>query len=427
MRTFLESINHFSERLRPKLYLWVALVVMIPRLVFLALAPDRSVYGNAPGELAVAKNMAEGGVYLDASGQPDSDFNPGYPSFLTLWHLLSGDSLVGIKLSHIAFDVGTALALSWVLAGTCSTLTVLLFVIAFALHPLFLLLCNNVNDEPMLTFLIALGFVALYRAIQHPSAWQFAQAGILLGLAIFTKSTALFLPFFLTAALWLVLRKPLAPRILHWVVYLLASIVILLPWAYRNYVVLGHFAFNIHGIGQNLWFGSDPYIFMSQGQTMRAHASELAAKMADRGIMPPASNNVFDREQWQLRMAIQKYKDLLHEPVTLVEVLLLKAARTLYASEDRPSGHLPLILLQVPTVILAAWGTVRLWKRDETRILAWLLILYVGYYYAIVSVGLPMVRYFVPAIPFLLAAAAVGLTAPMPTAHAVQHSEPVIA
>jgi hypothetical protein len=105
---------------------------------------------------------------------------------------------------------------------------------------------------------------------------------------------------------------------------------------------------------------------------------------------------------------------------------LLKAARTLYASEDRPSGHLPLILLQVPTVILAMWGTVRLWKQAEMRILAWLLILYVGYYYAIVSVGLPMVRYFVPAIPFLLAAAAVGLSSLVPTAHAMQHSEPVI-
>jgi hypothetical protein len=46
---------------------------------------------------------------------------------------------------------------------------------------------------------------------------------------------------------------------------------------------------------------------------------------------------------------------------------------------------------------------------------AWLLILYVGYYYSVVSVGLPMVRCFVPAIPFLLAAAAAGLAAIMCT------------
>ncbi len=43
-------------------------------------------------------------------------------------------------------------------------------------------------------------------------------------------------------------------------------------------------------------------------------------------------------------------------------------------------------------------------------------MLYIGYYYTVVSLGLPMVRYFVPAIPFLLAAAAVGLAALLHTA-----------
>jgi 4-amino-4-deoxy-L-arabinose transferase-like glycosyltransferase len=274
-------------------------------------------------------------------------------------------------------------------------------------------------------FLVAVSFVALYRAIHHPSVWRFIQAGMLLGLAIFTKSTAIFLPLFLTGALGLITRRESALRLRHWLVYLLASVVVLLPWAYRNYVVLGHFAFNIHGIGQNLWFGSDPRIFTSYGQAQRDEAAELAAEMTARGVEPPPSNNVFDRERWQLRMAIQKYKDLLHQPVALAKILLLKASRTLYASEDHPSGHLPLILLQIPTIVLAVYGTVRLWKRTETKMLAWLLVLYVGHYYCVVSVGLPMVRYFIPAMPFLLAAAAVGLVALIPMAHTEKNSGPI--
>src|SRR5258708_5290003 len=70
-----------------------------------------------------------------------------------------------------------------------------------------------------------------------------------------------------------------------------------------------------------------------------------------------------------------------------------------------------MILLQIPALVLAIYGVTRLYKRVETRTLAWLLTLYVGYYYCVVSVGMPMVRYFVPAVPFLLAAAAVGLAA----------------
>ncbi|MGO9528110.1 MAG: ArnT family glycosyltransferase [Verrucomicrobiia bacterium] len=416
MSSLYENLGRFTERLKPQLYLWVALAVVIPRLVFLAVSPGRNVYGNAPGELAVARNITEGHGYVDANGQPDSDFNPGYPAFLSVCRLAFGDSLWPIKIAHIAFDVGTALALAWVLAGACSTLTVILLAAAFALHPLFLLLCNNVNDEPLLTFLVTISFVALYRALNHPSFWRFVIAGAAAGVAIFTKSTAIFLPFFLAGALWLATRKAGAPSLCHWVVYLVASIAVLVPWSYRNYVALGHFAFNVHGIGQNLWFGSDPRIFTSYGKAQRAEAAELAAEMAARGIHPPPTSNVFDREHWQLQMAIQKYKDLLRQPVALARVLWLKATRTLYASEDRPSGHLPMILLQVPTLLLAAYGITRLWRRVKTQMLAWLLMLYVGYYYSVVSVGLPMVRYFVPAIPFLLAAAAVGLAALLQTA-----------
>ncbi len=403
------SLSRFAERLRPRLSLWIALVVAVPRLVFFAASPGRNVYGNAPGELAVAQNIAEGHGYVDANGQPNSDYNPGYPSFLALCRLLFGDSLWPIKISHIAFDIGTALALAWVLADVCSTLTVMLLTVAFALHPLFLLLCNNINDEPLLTFLIAISFVTLYRALQRPSYRRFVIAGVTVGIAIFTKSTAIFLPYFLAVTLGLVTRKAaLASSLGYWVVYLLASVAVLLPWSYRNYTALGHFAFNVHGIGQNLWFGSDPRIFTNYGKTMRANAAELANKMTARGIHPPETSNVFDREHWQLQMAIQQYKDLLHQPVALARVLWLKATRTLYASEDRPSGHLPMILLQVPTLFLAVYGITKLWKRTETQTLAWLLMLYVAYYYSVVTVGLPMVRYWVPVIPFLLAAAAVG-------------------
>jgi 4-amino-4-deoxy-L-arabinose transferase-like glycosyltransferase len=410
-----DNLNCFAERLRPRLPLWIVLAVVIPRLVFLAVSPGRNAYGNAPGELAVARNITEGHSYVDANGQPDSDFNPGYPAFLSLCWFLFGDSLWPIKLAHIAFDVGTALALTWVLVDTCSTLTVILLTVAFALHPLFLLLCNNINDEPLLTFLIAISFVALYRALHHPSYGRFVIAGAAVGVAIFTKSTAIFLPLFLAGTLWLATRKAGAPSLCHWALYLLASIAVLIPWSYRNYIALGHFAFNVHGIGQNLWFGSDPRIFTSYGKAQRAEAAELAAEMTARGIRPPATSNVFDREHWQLQMAIQKYKDLLHQPAALARLLWLKATRTFYASEDRPSGHLPMILLQVPTVLLAAYGITRLWKRVETQTLAWLLTLYIGYYYSVVSVGMPMVRYFVPAIPFLLAAAAVGLVALLQT------------
>jgi len=407
----LDKVNRFAESFRPRLYLWIAVIVIIPRVAFLAISPDRNAYGNSPGEMAVARNLASGHGYLNASGKPDSDFNPGYPMLLSVSQRFFGDSLWPIKIAHIAFDAATALIVTWTLVESCPALTLLLFGLAFAFHPLFLLLCNNVNDEPLLMFLIATSFAALYRAVSRPTHGRFALAGLLVGLAIFTKSTAIFLPLFLAVMLWLTVRRTNRCSLSHWAMYLVTCFAVLLPWSYRNYVTLGHFAFNIHGIGQNLWFGSDPRIFTRYGKAQREEAASLAAEMTARGIPRPSSSNVFDREHWQMRMAIQKYKDLLHDPVDLAYVLWLKCTRSLYASEDRPSGHLPLILLQLPTLLLAVFGIARLWKRAETRILASLLALYVLYYYSVVSIGMPMVRYLVPAVPFLLAAAAAGATA----------------
>jgi 4-amino-4-deoxy-L-arabinose transferase-like glycosyltransferase len=364
--------------------------------------------------------MAEGRGYLDEEGHLDSYFNPGYPCFLAGCRLLAGDSLVAVKIAHILLDIATAVALSWLLLRIGSALTALFFATAFALHPLFIHLGNNVNDEPLLIFFVGTSFVALYRAIDRPSLWRFALAGLLLGLAIFTKTTPIFLPYLLTGVMFLVTRKMKTIRVAHWLAYLLASISVLLPWAYRNYVVLGHFSFSTRGIGTNLWWGSDPRIFATYGKAQRVAAKGIEIEMADKGIQPPAENNVFDREHWRFRMAVQQYKELLHQPGAFAKVLFLKATRTLYATEDRPSAHLLLILLQIPTILLAVYGTVQLWKRSETRVLAWLLLLDIVYYYGIVSVGMPMVRYFVPALPLLLAAAAVGLIALLPTVRAAE-------
>src|SRR5712671_4073469 len=174
----LPAFERFAQRLRPHLYLWVALAVALPRLAFVAVAPNRKAYGNAPDLLALAKNMAEGRGYLDEEGNPDSYFNPGYPCLLAGCRLLTGDSLLSVKIAHILLDIATAVALSWLLLRTSSVLTALFFAAAFALHPLFIHLNNNVNDEPLLIFFIATSFVALYQAIDRPATWRFALAGL---------------------------------------------------------------------------------------------------------------------------------------------------------------------------------------------------------------------------------------------------------
>ncbi len=41
--------------------------------------------------------------------------------------------------------------------------------------------------------------------------------------------------------------------------------------------------------------------------------------------------------------------------------------------------------------------------------MAYLIVAFVGYFYVVVAAGMPMIRYFIPALPLLLAAATAGL------------------
>ena len=110
-------------------------------------------------------------------------------------------------------------------------------------------------------FLLAIGFVVLYRAVRTPSYRNFGLAGLLVALATYTKTTPLFLPFAMAGVLC-----SLRCKFRFAAIYVAVFVAALLPWMYRNYVTLGQFQFTTRGIGSNLWWGSDPRIFTSYGK-----------------------------------------------------------------------------------------------------------------------------------------------------------------
>ncbi len=320
-------------------------------------------------------------------------------------------SLILIKLAHIVFDILTAVLLASLLARLLPTAAVMLFALGYAFHPLPLYYANNLNEECLLTLAATASFVAVYRALEKPSLGRMILAGMAGGLATMVKGSALFLPFLVVAVGCLVMASPARGKWLLWIAYLGAYLIVLMPWSYRNYVVFGRFSVNPRGFGQNLWWGSDPRIFANYGSDREEGIRQSIAEMTARGIGRPATDDLFVMERWEFRMGVENYKQLLPHPAELIRVLWMKATRTLYASEGRPSGHAALLAIQIPLILLAAFGWWRLYRPTATRRLAALLAMFIGYFFAVVSIGLPMVRYFLPAIPLLIVAAAFGLLA----------------
>jgi len=205
--------------------------------------------------------------------------------------------------------------------------------------------------------------------------------------------------------------SPACGKWLLWIAYLGAYLIVLMPWGYRNYVVFGRFSVNPRGFGQNLWWGSDPRIFANYGSNREEAVRQSIAEMTAKGLGRPDTNDLFAMERWEFEMGLENYKEMLSHPGQLIRILWMKASRTVYASENRPSAHAALIAIQIPLILLAVFGWWRLYRLPGTRQLAILLGMFIGYFFIVVSAGLPMVRYFLPAIPLLIVAAAFGLLA----------------
>lgn len=408
MFTLYEKLNRLAERLRPRLCLWVALAVVVPRLAYVAVAPNRNISGNAEGMLTIAGNLANGKGFLDAWGQPDGYFNPGYPFFLAGCRLLFGESLLPVKLCQIGFDVVTALVLCFLASKLLTHIGVLLLGVALALHPLFLHYTNNITQEPMLICMVALSVVTLYQAVESGRIFRFAVAGVVIGGAVLTKTTPLFLPFLVGLIVWTLQWKSVR-QMVNIATYLAVYLLILAPWSYRNYVEFGKFSPGVGGFGTSLWWGSDPRIFTSYGKSQRQVAADAEKEMAAKGIPPRPGNDVIRREQWRWEMAMQNYREMLRQPLRLLKVLALKFSRSLYASEDRPSSHPLMIAIQAPTILLSIVGVGNLFRRGRDRFLTVLFVSYTLYFYVMVSAAMPMVRYFVPALPLLLLLALAGI------------------
>lgn len=414
----LEALEKFADRIKPHLYLWIAVMVAIPRLVFLAIQPERSLSGNAPAMLAIADNMLAGNGFRDDSGVPDGHFSPIYIAVLAGNRAVTHDSLVLVKLAHIGFDVLTAVLLTSLLTSLLPTATILLFAVVFALHPLVLYYANNINEECLLTLAVTISFLALYRAFEKPSLNRMILAGAAGGLATMVKGSALFLPFGIAVAGALLLATPARGKWLLWAVYLGSYLVVLMPWGYRNYEVFGRFSINPRGFGQNLWWGSDPRIFTNYGTSREEAVRQSIVEMTAKGVRCPGTNDLFATEGWELNMGLENYKELVPHPIALLHILWMKGSRTFYASENRPSAHAMLVAIQLPLILLAFVGWFRLFQSAQTKQFAVLMLLFIGYFFAVVSAGLPMVRYFLPALPLLMIAAVCGLSARCVRLHA---------
>jgi 4-amino-4-deoxy-L-arabinose transferase-like glycosyltransferase len=251
---------------------WAIVLIVIGVLLRLGLwirlsqSPRLLVQGDGVGYELLARNMIEGhGFSMSAElpYPPDMLRTPGYPLFMAGIYLA-----VGYRPEIVALVQNI---LSLITLYIAYRLTVRMFgrreaLIAAALMALdvgTIILANVTLTETlfMAAFVPATG--CLFMALDSPRwlAWT-AAAGILLSLATLVRPAPLFLVFLLLPLIWWVVRRPWRKIALMSAILLVAFVLPLTPWIYRNLQVFG-----------------SPSVVLLEGYTFNVHASYVRSAL----------------------------------------------------------------------------------------------------------------------------------------------------
>jgi len=202
-----------------------------------------------------ARSISEGHGY-SIMGHPTAFFPVGWPAFLAALFLVVGPSVATIKAANLvlwALSTGLAYVLGRRLGGrSVGVVSGALVAVAPTLTPYVMRASSEALFIPLL---LAACLLLTRKDGATPSLPNTAAAGVLLGLAILVRSTAMLLPLILP--LWLLLRRPLRESWRAAALLAVASVLVLVPWAARNAVVMHTFGLSTNG-GYTIWLGANP-------------------------------------------------------------------------------------------------------------------------------------------------------------------------
>lgn len=202
-----------------------------------------------------ASSIAEGHGY-SIMGHSTAFFPVGWPAFLAGLFAITGPSFAAVKTVNLvlwALSAGLAYALGRRLDGRAVGLVSGGLV---AVAPTVTVYAMRASSEALfIPLLLGVCLLLIEKDGLTPSLRRSALAGVLLGLAILVRSTAMLLP--LVLPLWLLLRRPARESWRAAALLAVTSVLVLVPWAIRNATVMHTLGLSTNG-GYTIWIGANP-------------------------------------------------------------------------------------------------------------------------------------------------------------------------
>lgn len=382
-----------------------ALLVLIPESVRPNESTDYTGYYRP-----VAENVLDGEGLKDIEGDPATRYPPGYPLVLTA--VFAGADLVGV--SHTtAVSVFKILAL----AATCLVLfliTRLLFpppvawlaALLWATYPINLMVATQPYSEIPFTLVLYAAVLLLLRGVRSGriSLTLAVGLGVLTGVASLIRPAAIAMGLPLSALVWFWSRRQAGGYRAVLVAALLAgNFLVLAPWEIWA------------------WDRTGDVIPLSSGGTESIVAGLTVGSQVDQegdaglpGDVADLMADVAAREDsFETTGDVASYlaDEFGERPLTIVKLVLVKAARSWYATDSlRHESYVA--LLQVPYLLLTGAGLVLAFRgRKLVRQAGLLVVVLTLYYWAVTITVTSIIRIMSPVAGLLMPFAAMTLVA----------------
>ncbi len=239
---------------------------------------------------ALAWNLASLGAFTMNGMTPSAHVGPLYPIVLAVFYGMVGHRPEWVPFLHTVFDIGSSVCIYFVGRKLFGTWIGAIAASVMFLYPTYWTYDPRIRSESLLTLLMSAWLWTTVACLSATRMFNFIGVGILAGLVILCKPVTILLAMVLLGLSFLN-RDALRVRMARASLYLLACLVVVLPWTIRNYQAFEMVIPVSAGVGAGLWMGSDP---LSRGSwpmplTMESQIWESA------GITPlPYAHAMYD-------------------------------------------------------------------------------------------------------------------------------------
>jgi 4-amino-4-deoxy-L-arabinose transferase-like glycosyltransferase len=273
-----------------------------------------------------------------------------------------------------------------------------------ALHPLLLMYAGRAMIEPLSILLFTATMLAAVRAARHGRAGDFASLGLLIGLAALTKG--IFLLLLLLPLLVRLLRDrdlPVRRAGVKYATTLLLTLLVIVPWTWRNYYISGSIVPVQILDGVNFAVGD--YLAENWDASPIAYGPivdgfpypDFRGATVDMMAAPAGVTVAYDREM--RARSLERYRE---EPGFLLKKMALQSV-TFWGLWSSSYATLFAGGMQVALLLLFLWAGHRVRRdggwRDRRLIPFWGVWLYVLPHLPLFAIG----RYSVVVIPTMIA------------------------